>query len=151
MILGNLAFEKHEQKRMKNESIVAARKAAELAVEGMSNGPLKIAAFQTILAQLLQREVSSSQLEGRESEAAKKKAVGPRVQGTTGRLMTLIEDGVFKQQRSLAEIRNILSEKGWYYQLEDLGTPVTRLVRRKYLRRTQVAEGGKRIWKYSDY
>jgi len=50
-----------------------------------------------------------------------------------------------------AEIRQTLLQNGWHYQLADLGTPLTRLVRRKLLRRTQVTDGGKKIWKYSNY
>jgi hypothetical protein len=139
---------------MKHEVIVAARKAAELAVEDMASGPLKTAAFQTILTQLLQREIATAHPDLAVPTLAKtftrKKKIGQRVNGTTSRLISLIEEGIFQEQRSLAEIRQLLSERGWHYQLEDLGTPVTRLVRRKVLRRTQVSEGGKRFWKYSN-
>jgi hypothetical protein len=62
-----------------------------------------------------------------------------------------VDEGVFGQQRSLGEIKRILSERGWHYRLEELGTPLTRLVRKRQLRRTQVMEGGKKIWKYSNY
>ncbi len=139
---------------MKTETIVGARRAAEAAVADMSDGPLKIAAFQTILTQLLQQ---GSANDGPKlptpaaRSSVKRKIVGPSSTGTTGRLVTLIEEGIFSQQRSLAEIKQTLAEKGWFYQLQDLGTPLTRLVRRRLLRRTQVAEGGKRIWKYSNY
>jgi hypothetical protein len=139
---------------MKHEVIVAARKAAELAVEDMSSGPLKTAAFQTILTQLLQRETMATDVEPAMSQLGKtfgrRKSGGQRVSGTTSRLVSLIEDGIFRQQRSLAEVRQLLSERGWHYQLEDLGTPITRLVRRKLLRRTQVSDGGKRTWRYSN-
>ncbi|HEY2393442.1 MAG TPA: hypothetical protein VGK22_19880 [Candidatus Angelobacter sp.] len=140
---------------MKHEFILAARKAAELAVEDMASGPLKTVAFQTILAQLLQRETTSPNVEPALSQvgntlARKKKGSGLRANGTTSRLIALIEEGIFGQQRSLTEIRQLLSERGWHYQLEDLGTPVTRLVRRKLLRRTQVSDSGKKIWKYTN-
>lgn len=143
---------------MNNESIVAARKAAELAVQDMASGPLKAAAFQAILTHLLQREHSVAEPEtlatqGAETSAKKKTTPGQRAHGTASRLLTLIEEKVFNQQRSLADVRRILSERGWHYRLEDLGTPVTRLVQRKYLRRTKVADGVgvKKIWKYSNY
>jgi len=38
---------------MTDDPLVVARKRAERAVEGMADGPLKIAAFQAILAKLL--------------------------------------------------------------------------------------------------
>jgi hypothetical protein len=141
---------------VKDESVIAARKAAELAVADMPSGPLKIAAFQTILTQFLQRELSPSRIEPSAplqptKAAAKRKRVGQQAQGTTARLLGLIDEGVFSEQRTLAEIRQTLLQNGWHYQLADLGTPLTRLVRRKLLRRTQVADGGKRLWKYSNY
>jgi hypothetical protein len=140
---------------IKNESVIAARKAAELAVADMANGPLKIAAFQTILTQFLQRELGSSRIEPPGLQPtkvpSKRRGVGQQAQGTTARLLALIDEGVFSEQRTLAEIRQTLLQNGWHYQFADLGTPLTRLVRRKLLRRTQVTDGGKKIWKYSNY
>jgi len=138
---------------MKNEAIVAIRKTAELAVADMPSGPLKTSAFQTILSELLQRALGTGKQESKDMRAVpvKRNRVGQGSQGTTGRLVTLIEEGFFANQRSLSEIKQVLSERGWYYRLEDLGTPVTRLVRRRYLRRAQVVEAGKRIWRYSNY
>jgi hypothetical protein len=143
---------------MKSEEILAARKAAEAAeaaVEGLSNGPRKTAAYQTILAHFLRLELGRgrSEADGKPPAKAptKERAAEARGNGTTARLLSLVQEGLFCQQRSLAEIRQTLSEKGWHYKLEDLGTPVTRLVRRKYLRRTQVMDGGKTVWKYSNY
>jgi hypothetical protein len=135
---------------MKQEFLVQTRKAAEAAVDDMRDGPLKTAAFQTILTQLLQQGHGMEDSE-RVSSIGKKKP-GARVSsGTTSRLHSLVTEGVFEQQRSLAEIRQILAERGWHYRLEDLGTPVMRIVRQKQLRRTQVTEGRKKIWKYSNY
>ena len=71
--------------------------------------------------------------------------------GTMGRLISLIDEGVFNEQRSLAEIRQALAERGWHYGLVDLETPVMRLVQRRRLRRVRVSEGGKKIWRYSNH
>ena len=71
-----------------------------------------------------------------------------RANGTTARLLCLVDEGVLARSRSLAEIRQALSERGWQYQPEDLGTPLTRLVQRGYLRRAQEPDGGKKLWKY---
>lgn len=139
---------------MEQKVLVAARKNAEAAVEGMPDGPLKTAAFQTILTQLVQNEfahVSAASLKHDQIRPSLRKRNGSSSEGTTSRLVSLIEEGIFKQQRSLAEIRRLLSERGWHYRLEDLGTPLTRLVRRRLLRRLQAAEGGKKIWRYSNY
>lgn len=139
---------------MEQRVLVAARKAAENAVAEMPDGALKTAAFQTILTQLLQSEFAHSSQASLRSpgiKASVRKKNGSGAEGTTGRLISLIDEGIFAQQRSLAEIRQLLSERGWHYRLEDLGTPFTRLVRRRLLRRVQAAEGGKKIWKYSNY
>src|ERR1700733_1984314 len=143
---------------MKDETIIAARRAAEAAeaaVEGLPEGPRKTTAYQTILAHFLRLELDGTRSEGEGVPSVRtlqrKKAPEARGNGTTARLLSLVEEGLFSRQRSLAEIRQTLSEKGWHYKLEDLGTPVTRLVRRKRLRRTQVSDGGKTIWKYSNY
>ena len=137
------------------KELVAARKLAESAVSDMENNPLKVAAFQTILSELLKRgspqtAVHSGTIQ-EVTSAPKRNTVRAASGGTTSRLLSLVQEGLFNEQRSLADIKQILSEKGWHYESDDLGTPVTRLVRRKYLRRTQVAEGGKKIWKYSNY
>jgi hypothetical protein len=135
-----------------NEKVIAMRRSAELAVDDMATGPLKIAAFQTILTHLLQREFGSKPAGIEPPKAgAKRKGNGQHAQGTTGRLLALIDEGVFAEQRTLAEIRQRLLQNGWHYELADLGTPVTRLVRRKLLRRAQVTNGSKKTWKYSNY
>jgi hypothetical protein len=134
---------------MKMAGIQAARRTAEDAVADMEGGPMQIAAFQTIFAHLLQRvfdagDVGSSKKLG--SKRHRDTTTGN--DGTTARLLGLIDQGVFAQGRSLSEIRQALSERGWRYDPEDLGTPLTRLVRRGYLRRMQEADGGKRLWRY---
>jgi len=139
---------------MEQRALVAARKAAEAAVAEMVDGPLKTAAFQTILTQLLQdgfAHSSPASVRAPQAKASVRKKNGSVAVGTTARLIGLIDEGIFAQQRSLAEIRRLLSERGWHYRLEDLGTPLTRLVRRRLLRRVQDVEGGKKVWRYSNY
>ncbi len=142
---------------MELEKLISARRAAEAAVEDMTDPQLKNTAFATILAHQLKEDrvrlEPSAMAPSRSKSPAAKKAPGQRRDGTTARLLDLVEENFFRQPRSLAEIRNALAEKGWHYQMEALGTPVTRLVqsKNKYLRRTQVAEGGKKLWKYSNY
>jgi hypothetical protein len=138
---------------MTQELLVKARKAAEASVADMAEGPMKTAAFQTILSQLVQRALSidAREINAASGRAAKKGKNEPRSSGTTGRLLSLIDEGFFDQPRSLAEIKQVLAEKGFHYRLEDLGTPLTRLVQRRHLRRNQAALGGKKVWRYSNY
>jgi hypothetical protein len=136
---------------MRLEGIVVVRKKAENAVADMDAGPLQIAAFQKILSHLLQKAPGGGVVGSPNaftSAIRKRRLNGKRANGTTPRLLSLITEGVFSQSRSLAEIRQALSERGWQYQPEDLGTPLTRLVQGGYLRRTQEPSGGKKLWKY---
>lgn len=141
---------------MELKALVAARKKAESAVAEMSDGPLKIAAFETILRRLLE----GGQEEDRPSQPTSPAAPtvtrrrGPREAapaGTSSRIMSLADEDFFKVQRSLAEVQAGLAERGWHYEQNYLSTPLTRLVRKKLLRRTQVMHGSKKLWKYSIY
>jgi len=140
------------------ERLIHARRTAEAAVQDMADGQLKNTAFATILAHQLQQEapllpIAQRAASGIRHAGTAKKASGQRRDGTTARLLALVEEGFFDQPRSLAEVKSALSERGWHYQLEALGTPVTRLVqsKHKYLRRSQVSVGAKKLWKYSKY
>lgn len=134
---------------MRLEGIVIARKRAESAVADMDSGPMQIAAFQTIFSHLLEETPNGGLRSPAFRSTSKKRTLqGTRANGTTRHLLSLLSEGVFASSRSLGEIRQALSERGWQYQAEDLGTPLTRLVQRGYLRRTQESNGGKKLWKY---
>jgi hypothetical protein len=130
-----------------SEAITKAEKITQKVAEA-----LRPWAFQTVLNELLQRGREKGAVpRDAERKSARKGAASTGGSGTTARLLGLAEEGVFVEQRSLSEIRQILGEKGFHYSLEELGTPLTRMVRRRDLRRVRVAEGGKKIWRYSNY
>lgn len=112
---------------------------------------MKVAAFQTILAKLLDHQLRPPAATQHRQARARTKLGGRATTGPTMRIVGLIDEGIFSEQRSLAQIRALLSERGWYYSLEDLGTPLRRLVTRKLLRRTRASEGAKKVWLYSAY
>jgi len=133
-----------------NVELIKAREMAEAAVADMPEGQFKMATYQTILAQLVQHALVH------DSRELKRESVQPSVtkrkpSGTTSRVLSLIDDGFFDQPRSLAEIRETLANRGFHYRLEDLGTPLTRMVQRKHLRRSQATLRGKQVWHYSNY
>jgi len=134
---------------MKDTHIIRARREAESAVADMTDGPLKVAAFQTILASLLAGSVAAVSPSGAFKQAKPKITASGR--GTTSRLMALVDDGCFNEQRLLTEIQQALAERGFHYKQSDLGTPLARLVQTKVLRRVHVTVDGKRVWKYSLY
>lgn len=141
---------------MQIEQLIAARKTAEKAVEDMPDGSLKTAAFETILKELLQGDTPNNKAAGagtrapagRSSIPVKKVPIST---GTKSRILGLVEEGFFSAQRTLTEIQDALAERGWHYDQNHLSTPLMRLVRQKALRRTQVSEGAKKVWKYSNY
>ena len=131
---------------MADNSLIVARKKAEHAVEGMPDGPLKIAAFQTILAKLLAEsdptEPSTS------GKAVVNKVSLPDT--LSGRMLAIRSEGFFKSQRSLKEVREALGSRGWHYPLTTLSGAMQALVRQRQLRRERVAVGNKQVWKYSN-
>ena len=137
---------------MEQATLVSVRKVAEESVMDMAEGPLKIAAFQTVFGKLLDRSFSNTSTTNRSSahSSSRAKSSGP-LKGTTERLVSLISEGFFGEPKTLTDIKQALAEKGWHYRLGDLGTPVARLVRRKDLRRTQGMSGAKKLWRYSNY
>jgi uncharacterized protein (DUF2236 family) len=135
---------------MKLEALVEARKLAEASVADMADGPPKVAAFQTILTSLLERvptEGSTSHaVAPKLTKNAAKSGDGPR-----GRILSLATDGFFAHPKSLPEIQEELAQRGWHYAQQNLGTPLTRLVRDHSLRRLRTNDGVKKLWKYSMY
>jgi hypothetical protein len=132
---------------MSLDNLLAARKRAEQAVIDMPEGPLKIKAFEVILSSLLSPQASAPENELVAPREPKIAAEAPS--SFPGRIGLLAAEGFFAQPRSLAEVQTALAERGWHYPQENLSTPLVRLVRQRQLRRLQLAEGNKRVWKYS--
>jgi|SRR5882762_8384198 len=132
---------------MSLDNLLAARKKAEQAVSDMPEGPLKIKAFEVILSSLLSPQLSAPE---NELPAPRQAMIaGEAPSSFAGRIGLLSAEDFFAQPRSLAEVQSALAERGWHYPQENLSTPLVRLVRQRQLRRLQLAEGKKRVWKYS--
>ena len=134
------------------DDLVRARDAAMAVVSDMPDGPLKDSTYKTILSELVQHALAQPARGPNQTALRNRKGkVGGKPTGTTPRLLNLLEEGFFAQQRSLTEIRESLDERGFHYRLEDLATPLRRMVRSKRLRRSQAAVHRKKIWRYSNY
>jgi hypothetical protein len=133
---------------MAEDPLVAARKRAERAVESMADGPLKIAAFQTILARLLTDSDPGERIPRTSGKVPARK--GERTGTLTGRILAIGAEGFFKEQRSLSEVREALGSRGWHYPATTLSGTMQSLVRQRHLRRERVTVGGKQVWKYSN-
>src|SRR5260370_40337853 len=103
---------------MNDDQLIGERKSAERAVEGMDEGPLKVAAFQTILAKLLADPSPAAEAEPAPGKASPRPVKQPNT--LTGRVLGIKSEGFFKTQRSLGEVREALGSRGWHYPLSSL-------------------------------
>jgi len=129
------------------DMLIQARKRAERAVEDMDEGPLKVAAFQTILAKLISDAAPTDR-----TSAEVGAPTGPVKQpdSLSGRVLTIKAEGFFKAQRGLGEVREELGSRGWHYPVTTLSGVMQGLVRQRELRRERISDGKKRAWKYSN-
>jgi hypothetical protein len=133
-------------------------KTAEDAVANVSDDALRAVAFQVVLERLLDmdefpefvQELPVDTLSGPEIKETKK---GRQPTGPKGRVESLIEDGFFNQKRTIGDVKAALEARTWYHRLEDLQPSLMRLVQEKKLRRIKEPEkeGGKLIWRYSNW
>ncbi len=132
---------------MTEEMLVLARKKAERAVAGMEEGPLKVAAFQTILSKLL-TDADSAAPNRPELVSPGRREKRPNT--LSGRVLALRSEGFFKVQQGLGDVREGLRSKGFHYPLSTLSGLMQGLVRARLLRRERVTVEGKRVWKYAN-
>jgi len=134
---------------MGNDVLVRARQKAEQAVKGMEDGPLKIAAFQTILAKLLDNFGVAEDKE-RHRPKRSKGIVEGQPATRKDRVLAIKAEGFFETQRALGEVRQALGARGWHYAVTALSGAMQELVRNRELRREKVSVGAKKVWKYSN-
>jgi hypothetical protein len=139
------------------EQIQQLRKQAESAVQDMPDGELKLKAFEVILHHLLLGAgggpvlpvgVAAAKSGGR-TVAAPKQLSAPR--SASERILSLQAEGFFTLQRSIREIQAELRKRGWHYPLSALSGPLQILAQNKSLRREQLSDGSRRVWKYANY
>jgi hypothetical protein len=133
---------------MNDSMLIETRKRAERAVEGMAEGALKIAAFQTILATLLAESDQGEGVQRVPRESAVRRGKDPNTLGE--RVLVIKSEGFFKAQRALGEIREALGVRGWHYPVTTLSGAMQSLVRSRQLRRERTGVGSKQVWKYSN-
>jgi hypothetical protein len=136
--------------KVTEESLIVARKKAERAVEGMEDGPLKVAAFQTILSKLLTNADAVAPSRRKSADPARAARPEKRPGTLRGRVLGTRSEGFFKMQRGLGEVRDGLRSKGFHYPLSTLSGLMQGLVRERELRRERVTVEGKQLWKYSN-
>lgn len=137
---------------MDTKKLVALRKEAEKAIAEMSDGDLKVKAFEVILGHLLTAGDTSRQtVVDQEDEDEAKPAKKEKAAKSAGaRILVLREEGFFKSQRSMSEISGELAAHGWHYPLTALSGTLQGLTQRREVRRVRAKKGNKKVWLYSE-
>jgi hypothetical protein len=125
---------------------------AEAAVAAMTDPELRRVAFEKILSTLLEGDESSSRVPERrsESEDAKRpgrsrtnRSVSQSRQGPKAYVESLIEEDFFKKQRTIAEVKAELANRGRHIALTSLSGPLQKLTQERRLRRQKITANGK--------
>jgi hypothetical protein len=135
---------------------------AEASVSAVKDPELRRVAFEKILVTLLEggqskpREQKGSQSTQRGTVTAKrtrKPSSGTTRQGPKGHVEALIDDGFFKKQRTIAEVKAELANQGRHIALTSLSGPLQSLTQERRLRRQKIAagKGSKTTYAYSNW
>ena len=134
-------------------------KEAEKAVSSVNDPELRRVAFEKILQTLLDgKSVDSnkSKVTKAKKKVAAKAGRGARKpqQGPKAHIETLIDDGFFKKQRTIAEVKAELANLAHHVALTSLSGPLQKLTQERRLRRQKVAakgKGAKPTYAYSNW
>lgn len=123
------------------------------AVKAIDDVDLRGRAFEVILAHLLEDGSIAKDNQAQSGKIQKKPPVASAASDSTlpGRILSLKGDGFFNGQQTLSAVRDELRKRGWHYPATSLSGPLQALVRQRELRREQVKDGNKKIWKYSNH
>jgi hypothetical protein len=136
---------------------------AEAAVAAMKDPELRRVAFEKILATLLEegnatsggpRSRSKSQKTERAAIGGGGRSASQSRPGPKAYVETLIDDGFFSKQRTIAEVKAELANRGHHVALTSLSGPLQRLTQKRQLRRQKVAgngNGAKTGYAYSNW
>jgi hypothetical protein len=133
---------------------------AEAAVVAVKDPQLRAVAFEKILSTLLEGPADRHASSGHGRQPARKKTIGkhkgtPKQRhGPKGHVEGLVDDGFFKTQRTIAEVKAELANSGHHIPLTSLSGPLQTLVQERRLRRQKVSSGDggtKSTFAYSDW
>lgn len=141
---------------MDAKHVIAVRKQAERAVAEMPDGELKVKAFEVILNHLLGGAAPSAsktehaQVSTRVSRPVSAAKESSPAKSISGRILVLRDEGFFKNQKTIGEVREELRAHGWHYPLTTLSGRLQALVQQRKLRRERATHANKKLWKYSN-
>lgn len=120
---------------------------AEAAVTAVKDPQLRAVAFEKILSTLLDghgdhhRPGESKRQTARRSATSERPKKQKKRHGPKGHVEGLIDDGFFKKQRTIAEVKAELANSGHHIPLTSLSGPLQTLVQERRLRRQKVSGG----------
>jgi hypothetical protein len=129
---------------------------AEKAVEAVKNPSLKRLAFQKVLDDMLASGSDRGKRKTGSSSAAKSKKGAAGKKDKKGGPMFYVEElegeGFFKKQKTIAQVRTALVNRGHHLPVTSLSGPLQKLCQRKVLRRERIAdEKKKKGFAYSEW
>ena len=129
---------------------------AEQAVASVKDPELKRVAFQKVLEDLLSSGTSHTGTPRVEPArpARKSKRRKASTGGSTGPkayIEEMIGDGFFKKQKTIAEVKAELENRGHHIPLTSLSGPLQSLCQAKALRRQKLTVGTRQTFAYSNY
>jgi hypothetical protein len=135
---------------------------AEAAVSAMKDPELRRVAFEKILATLLEQNQNDTRVQHRRSKSQKKgkpsartqsKVAGHARKGPKAYVEALIDDGYFKKQRTIAEVKAELVNRGHHIAITSLSGPLQKLTQERRLRRQKLSGNGegKGTFAYSNW
>lgn len=145
------------------ESYARMAAEAEEAVAAVKDPELRRVAFEKILTTLLEGKSGGAGASRSKSKVkqAKSGSVGGTPQSTSkakkgpkARIEELINEGFFKKQQTIAQVKAELANRGYHIALTSLSGPLQRLTRAKCLRRQKVKankKGSKTTYAYSNW
>ena len=130
---------------------------AEAAVSSVKDPELRRVAFDRILSTLLNSDqplkknrtsVRAKTRSGRSQRGAKRSTGGPKAY-----VEALADDGFIKKQRTIAEVKAELANRGHHVALTSLSGPMQGLTQQRKLRRQKIKakDGGKSTYAYSNW
>jgi hypothetical protein len=138
---------------MNAKMLVEARREAEKAVAQMSDGELKVKAFEVILTHLLSSsgDIGKTSAKPASVAGARPAKQAGKARSAAARVLVLRDEGLFRNQRSMGEVSDELAAHGWHYALTSLSGTLQGLAQRQELRRVRSKKGKKKVWLYSEY
>lgn len=135
----------------------------EAAVAAVKDPELRRVAFEKILSTLLEREASGSgparrnrklPQSKRRSSAGAKRATGKVRRGPLTHINELFDEGFFKKDQTIAQVKAELTNRGHHIPLTSLSGPLQQLTREKKLHRQKMRvnkKGTKTTYAYRNW